>query len=413
MNSVSFIQDYWIYLTIPVVSALVGYGTNWLAVKMMMWPVEFKGLGPLGWQGVVPANSGKMARIVVEHSVKQVLTQQELIDRIDPLELIESVNYRLEPIVEDLVDEVMTQTSNYGLPVGNLVWSASPIWLKNKVYREVKKKLPEIIVKIIDDLKQNIDELIDINELVAEKLANDKHLLIEIFMTAGKKEFTFVERSGLYFGLPLGIPVMFIWYFYPVWWILPLFGFLVGYITNSLAIYLVFKPLQPKTIGPFTFQGLFIKRQKEISRYYGHVFANDLIRGEVLVARMLKEQHSVERLRQLIQREVNHGIDTYQGSLKTLTVMSMGFHEYARISRIISDRAFKELLHPDKRSFQYLDQALDIENTIATRVGNLPPEEFYQLLYPVIEEDEWKLIAVGAVLGLCAGLLQLLVLGSH
>jgi uncharacterized membrane protein YheB (UPF0754 family) len=412
MNTASFIQDYWVYLTIPVVSALVGYTTNWLAVKMMMWPVEFKGLGPLGWQGVVPANSAKMARIVVEHSIKQVLTQQELIDRIDPLELIESVNYRLEPIVEDLVDEVMTEASNYGLPVGNLVWGASPIWLKNKVYREVKNKLPEIIVKIIDDLKQNIDELIDINELVAEKLTNDKHLLIDIFLTAGKKEFTFVERSGLYFGLPLGIPVMFIWYFYPVWWILPLFGFLVGYITNSLAIYLVFKPLQPKTIGPFTFQGLFIKRQKEISRYYGHVFANDLVKGEVLVARMLKEQHSVERLRQLIQREVNHGIDTYQGSLQTLTVMSMGFHEYARIARIISDRAFKELLHPEKRSFQYLDQALDIENTIATRVGNLPPEEFYQLLYPVIEEDEWKLIAVGAVLGLCAGFLQLLVLGS-
>jgi hypothetical protein len=39
-------------------------------------------------------------------------------------------------------------------------------------------------------------------------------------------------------------------------------------------------------------------------------------------------------------------------------------------------------------------------------VGDLPPEEFYELLHPVVAEDEWKLIAVGAVLGMCAGFLQ-------
>ena len=67
-----------------LVSGLVGYGTNWLAVKMMMGPVEFVGFGPIGWQGVIPANAGKMARITVDHSVKRVLTQEELIDRIEP-----------------------------------------------------------------------------------------------------------------------------------------------------------------------------------------------------------------------------------------------------------------------------------------------------------------------------------------
>ena len=79
MDLVTFLNEYWSYLTIPVVSALVGYGTNWLAVKMMMHPLEFKGVGVFGWQGVVPANARKMANVVVDHSVKRVLTQQELI----------------------------------------------------------------------------------------------------------------------------------------------------------------------------------------------------------------------------------------------------------------------------------------------------------------------------------------------
>ena len=107
MDVLSFIEQHWQYLTIPLVSGLVGFATNWLAVKMMMGPVEFRGVGPIGWQGVIPANAGKMARITVDHSVKRVLNQEELIDRIEPGELIRATSHRLEPFVEDVVDEVI------------------------------------------------------------------------------------------------------------------------------------------------------------------------------------------------------------------------------------------------------------------------------------------------------------------
>jgi hypothetical protein len=73
LDIATLFAQYWTYLTIPAVSALVGFGTNWLAVKMMMYPVEFKGVGAIGWQRVIPANSKKMAHVVVDHSVKRVL----------------------------------------------------------------------------------------------------------------------------------------------------------------------------------------------------------------------------------------------------------------------------------------------------------------------------------------------------
>ncbi len=314
MDLAGFITEYWTYLTIPVVSALVGFGTNWLAVKMMMYPVEFAGIGPIGWQGVVPANSRKMANVVVDHSVKRVLTQSELISRIEPDKLVESLQNRIEPFVEDIVDEVMSETSNYGVRVGNFLWAAAPGNLKQMVYREVKKNLPDV-----------------------------------------------------------------------------------------LAIYLIQKPLHPVKIGPFTIQGLFIKRQKEVSRYFGQVFANDLITAEVVMAEVLRTDKSLDQIRDLIQREVNRAIEDTQGILKPLTVLSLGPAEYAKIGTIISERAFREFQNPEKRALQYLDEAFDIEDTVAERVGALPPEEFFELLHPVIAEDEWKLIAVGAVLGLGAG----------
>jgi hypothetical protein len=51
-----------LYASIPIIAALIGYITQWLAIEMMFRPVEFVGRKPyLGWQGVLPANAARMA----------------------------------------------------------------------------------------------------------------------------------------------------------------------------------------------------------------------------------------------------------------------------------------------------------------------------------------------------------------
>lgn len=57
---------------------------------------------------------------------------------------------------------------------------------------------------------------------------------------------------------------MFVWLLYDKPWTLPAGGAVVGYITNWLAIKLIFEPVDPVKIGPFVLQGLFLKRQDEV-----------------------------------------------------------------------------------------------------------------------------------------------------
>lgn len=406
MPITEFIQTYWSYLTIPIVSSLVGFSTNWLAVQMMMHPVEFKGVAGLGWQGVIPANARKMAEIVVTHSLKRVITQQELANRIDTADLIKAINHRINPLVEDLVDEVMKETSHYGLKFSSFFWHAAPLWAKNKVYDEVRLRLPEVAESIIRNVIADIDDLLDINQVVAERLGNNKQLLVDIFQKSAAKEFKFIQRSGFYFGFPLGIPVMFIWHLIPTWWLLPLFGLFTGYATNKLALFMVEKPITPRKVGPLTLHGLFLSRQKEVARLYGQLFANKLVTAATLTREILSKKDNLELIHNKVHKEIGHAIETKQGPLKPLTVISMGPKAYEHLVNIVVEKAFKELIHPDKRSLHYLDTAFDIEATFAERIGNLPPREFYDLLHPVIEEDEWKLIAVGAALGFLAGLWQ-------
>ena len=51
-------------------------------------------------------------------------------------------------------------------------------------------------------------------------------------------------------------------------WLLPVGGALVGYMTNWLALYLIFSPVNPTKFMGMTFQGLFLKRQPEVAEEF-------------------------------------------------------------------------------------------------------------------------------------------------
>ena len=57
--------------------------------------------------------------------------------------------------------------------------------------------------------------------------------------------------------------------------------------------------------------------------------------------------------------------------------------------------------------FPYAEQTMDLETTFRTRMQALSSPEFVNFLRPVFQEDELKLIFVGAVLGMMAGIGQL------
>ncbi|MBK9345501.1 MAG: DUF445 family protein [Burkholderiales bacterium] len=394
------------WIIIPLVGGLVGWFTNWLAVKMIMQPIHYVGWRPFGWQGIVPANSAKMARTLINNSLSKIVSQKELLERVDPDDLARVIQRRLDPHVVEIVDSMIEKTSLRGLHVTEFAWAMAPKRLRAMVYSAVHARLPEIIGNFIVDVRKEAGDLMDINALITERLSSESELLVDLFNKACDKEFQFIARSGFYLGVPLGIPVIFIWVAYPVWWVLPVFGALVGYVTNWLALYMVFRPLEPKRVWPFTFQGLFLKRQKAVAAAYGEFFANHLITAEVLTNEVVSREASVRRIQELIQREISTTVDDFRFQFKPLAMATLGVKQFRGAVDFAAGRAL-DLMHPlDKDAQDLINTALQIESTLSTRLGELPVQDFHDLLHPVVEEDEWKLILIGGVLGFVAGLIQ-------
>ena len=63
----------------------------------------------------------------------------------------------------------------------------------------------------------------------------------------------------------------------PYWWVLPLGGVVIGYVTNWVALWMIFEPVDPRKIGPFKVHGLFIRRQPEVADVYAGIIADDIV----------------------------------------------------------------------------------------------------------------------------------------
>lgn len=387
-------------LSIPFISAVVGWSTNFLAVKMMFYPIEFVGIKPyLGWQGLIPSKRREMAEIEVELVLGKLLSVQELAERIDPDELTKAIHRRLKQTVRTIINDVMEESSPQ-------LWASLPVHGKNLVYARVEADIPNVVRKMVSDFKHNIEEIVDIKELVVGQLVNAPELINEIFLKSGAKEFPFIEKSGFYFGFLFGLPTMVIWMFYPIWWVLPLGGLVVGYATNWIALKIIFEPKHPIKFLGFTIQGMFLKRQKEVSRVYADIIESKLMTSKNIMEIAVHGSGSSQLL-ELIELHVNDAIERYVAITQPYFALAVGSTSYFKMKALASQRIFNDSEKYLAYAYEYTNKALRIGDDLCERMQALPPEEFEGVLRPAYEADEWKLIVTGALLGAGAGFIQL------
>ncbi|MCH2043541.1 MAG: DUF445 domain-containing protein [Saprospiraceae bacterium] len=414
---IDFLKDYfsawnWWCLAIPIISAVIGWGTNVLALKMTFYPLEFKGIGikgirpigwagipALGWQGIIPSKAADMAGKSVDMITTKLIDIKEQFANIDPKVIAKEMEGSILEMTRRITDEAV---SKY-VPV----WKLLPEKRKESIYKKAAKEIPHVTEDIMIEVKNNITEVFDLKKMAVDQLTKDKTLLNRIFLEVGDKEFRFIEHSGIYFGFLFGILQMLIYIKFEAWWQLPVGGLFVGWLTNVLALKMIFSPVKPKRFLFWKVQGLFIKRQKAVSREYAKLVSDNVMTMPNIFEAMFNS-HTTDRLLGIIERHVNEGIDQSAGFSSSLIKFTTGTKAYDDMKRFACERMIEEIPNQIHLVFDYAKQALDIEHTLDHKMSTLPPDDFVNFLRPVFQEDEWKLIAVGAILGMIAGFIQIL-----
>ncbi len=393
--------------SLPLISVAFTYVHIWMALWMTFYPLRYVGCLQIpgtnvgcGWQGVVPNKALKMARTAVRLMTERLFDIQEVFGRLDPA----VIAVRLQPVVSALMRNIVEDTAQQHAPE---IWKHLPVQVKEEIYAHAAQVTPGVVQGMFTDMRNNIKQCFDVEFMVIDALVKDKDLLNQIFIRCGYDELCFIRNAGAWMGGIFGIVQAIIYCFYDAHWVLPVAGLIVGSLTNWLALKMIFEPVDPIPLfgGRFVLQGLFLKRQKAVAAEYGRTLANEVVNAKNLMSAFICGPQA-HVLFDLVYRRIRAACDEFGGNASLMVTLAIGESQYTRLKGQVCER-FVEALPDCLRHIEpYADSVLDMEATLRDKLAELPSKDFENLLHPIFQEDEWKLVLMGGVLGVAIGLLQ-------
>jgi uncharacterized membrane protein YheB (UPF0754 family) len=416
-------------ITIPLFTGAIGYVINWTGVWMLFYPVRFAGFrlpglasavtllprriqqipgfmhGAVGWQGIIPSRAAKMGSIAVDKGIAKLGSPSEFYRRLDPERIAEHIIATSRQDVRDVVERIMRRENPD-------LWDDLPPRVREAVHARVQEQLPNIVREVTEEIGDNIDQLLDVKLMVIRQMEERPELANRVFRDVGERELRLIVNLGFVFGLLLGIPVVGITFAFPHWWVLPVCGVVVGWVTNLLAIYMIFEPVQPRRLGPVVLHGLFLRRQREVADVYAGIIADDIVTIGNIGEQLMHGPRS-DRTRLMLESSLRPAVDRAAGGTVTREAvrLAVGSREYETIRESVATEAARYTMTPLTDPEFNRRQGERVEELLSGRMREMSYPDFVELLRSAIREDEWLLYLHGAVLGFGAGLVHLAIFG--
>lgn len=192
-------------------------------------------------------------------------------------------------------------------------------------------------------------------------------------------------------------------------WTLPLIAALTGYITNYIAIKMLFHPRKKVKILFLEVQGIFPKRQKTLAEKLGKIVAEELFSIED-VKTSLQNPDNTEEVTEVLDARLNDFLDNRLAEAMPMLAMFMNDELKLKIKTTLE--AELQLMLPEliDRFVNKIEQEVDVERTVYEKVVSFSTDKLEEILYSIMSK-EFKFIEIlGGILGFIIGLIQIAIL---
>jgi uncharacterized membrane protein YheB (UPF0754 family) len=190
---------------------------------------------------------------------------------------------------------------------------------------------------------------------------------------------------------------------------LPFIGALIGWLTNYIAIKMLFHPRNEVRIFFIPVQGVFPKRQKVLASKLGQIVSEELVSVQDVTAH-LKEKATSEAVLNHIALRLEEGITKRLPRVFPMLAMLMSGDMAEKIKAVLLEQMGslnEELI--DKLSGE-LEEDLDVQRIVEEKVSAFSTDKLEEILFSVMRREFKFVEMVGAVLGFLIGVAQILLL---
>ena len=181
-----------------------------------------------------------------------------------------------------------------------------------------------------------------------------------------------------------------------------LIGATIGYVTNDIAIRLLFKPLHPKKVLGMTLQGLIPRRQSEIASSLGQIMAEHILDGQALAGKLMDE-NTMGEVESILEKTVCRKVSEKLSALIPARIRETMARRVARAA-VREARSAMEEMAPS--TLGWITNRLDVEAMVAKSVNDLSAQKLEEVLLTLARKEVRAIKVLGGLIGLVIGLLQ-------
>ena len=191
------------------------------------------------------------------------------------------------------------------------------------------------------------------------------------------------------------------------YWLLliPIISAFIGWVTNWVAIKMLFHPKQPVKILGITFQGIFPKRQDQFAVKLGKLVSEQLLSFNDIESKLTNPQN-LQKMMPMVEQKIDDFLRIRLADTMPMISMFIGDKTIEKLKTAIT--AELEALFPSliKNYTGSLKEQLDLEKIVTEKVKNFSSDQLEDILYQVMSKEFQFVEVIGGVLGFIIGLVQ-------
>ena len=190
-------------------------------------------------------------------------------------------------------------------------------------------------------------------------------------------------------------------------YLLPILAALIGWITNYLAIKMLFHPHQPKKILGLTFQGVFPKRQAQIAEKLGDLVANELFSMQD-VAQKIEDLSTQPEVLEEVGKRIEKTIRVKLISAFPMLSMFLSDEMIEKVTNLFKGE-LEDFLRVSAQGLAVkMEDSVDVQGLVREKVQAFSSNKIEELLLSFMEQEFRFIEKIGAVLGFLIGCIQVI-----
>lgn len=187
--------------------------------------------------------------------------------------------------------------------------------------------------------------------------------------------------------------------------LIPLISGFIGWVTNWVAIKMLFHPRTPVNVLGIKVQGIFPKRQDQFAEKLGKLVSRELLSFDEIEAKITNPDNLKQVLPQ-VESHIDHFLRVKLSDSMPMISMFIGDKTIEKLKSVFMEEL--EILFPKimKDYSGTLKQQLDLEAIVTDKVKAFSSDKLEEILYQVMAREFRFVEIIGAVLGFLIGMFQ-------